>query len=99
MVNVNMEALSQTLGEPAPQKHLANLHDVFSREVTVNKIKKAIIKGFEKRFNVKLEEGKLTSKERQVARKLYEDKYSNTNWNSANDANRLIPEQASHTFG
>jgi lipoate-protein ligase A len=67
-----------------PRKYLINLYDVLSHEVPSGKIEKAIGSGFEKRFNVMLHKGTLTSRERLIAKRLYDLKYSKEDWNIRN---------------
>jgi lipoate-protein ligase A len=81
MLNINMEMLGQALEISNPEKFLVNLHEVLPNKISLDKIKKAVTKSFEKTFNIKLEKGTLTSKERRVAKKLYKMKYSQENWN------------------
>jgi len=63
------------------KRHLINLNDVLPHKVPLSRIKRVIIRGFEKRFNVKLKKATLTSRERKIAKKLYEIKYSKRHWN------------------
>jgi lipoate-protein ligase A len=84
MVDVNLDLLGRTLGLSEPRKYLINLCDVLSHKVPLGKIEKDISKGFEIRFNVKFYKGTLTSRERQIAKKLYELKYSKEDWNIRN---------------
>jgi lipoate-protein ligase A len=81
MVDVNLDTLGRTLGVSDPERHLINLHDVLPHKVPLGRIKGGIIRGFEKRFNMKLKKETLTPRERQVAKRLYKIKYSQTYWN------------------
>jgi len=81
MVDVNLDMLRCTLGVSDPERRLINLHDVLPNKVPLNKIKRAINVGFEKRFNVKPKRGTLTSRERRIAKRLCEIKYSKRDWN------------------
>lgn len=81
MVDINLDMLGRTLGVSHPERHLINLHDVLPRKLSLNKIKRAINTGFEKRFAMKLKKGHLSTRERQIAKKLYEIKYSKGDWN------------------
>jgi lipoyltransferase/lipoate-protein ligase len=85
MIDVNLDLLGRSLGLPEPQKYLINLCDVLSREVPLGKIEKAISNGFEKKFNVMLHKETLTSKERLIAKQLYNLKYSKEDWNIHNE--------------
>lgn len=80
MINVNLAALGYTLGISKPRKLLLNLSDVL-REITLSKVKEAVTKGFERTLHVKFKKGTLTPMEKQVAKTLYEMKYSKRDWN------------------
>jgi len=81
MVDVDLVMLARTLGLSDPERHLINLRDVLPHEVPLSRIKRNIIGGFEKRLNMKLRKGTLTPRERQIAKNLYEAKYSKRDWN------------------
>jgi len=81
MVDVNLDMLGRTLGISDSEKRLINLYDVLPSKVPLSKIKKVINRGFEKRLNVKLKKEMLTTMEREIAKKLYEIKYSKGDWN------------------
>jgi len=81
MVDVNLDMLARTLGVSDLERHLINLYDVLPHKVPLSRIKRHIVKGFEKRLNMKLKKGTLTPRERQIAKKLYEIKYSKRDWN------------------
>jgi lipoate-protein ligase A len=90
MINVDMETLGLALGISNPEKFLGNLCEFLPNEVSIHEIKKIVEKGFEKTFDMKLEKGSLTSKERFIAKKLYEIKYSQTSWNHGKTKNLSI---------
>lgn len=81
MVDVNLNMLGRTLRISHPKRYLINLHDVLPRRLSLNKIKRVINTGFEKRFDLKLKKGHLTPREKQIAKRLYEIKYSKRDWN------------------
>jgi len=81
MVNINLDMLGRTLRLSDTERHLINLNDVLPRKVPLSRVKKTIIRGFEKRFNVKLKKATLTPRERQIAKRLCEVKYSKIHWN------------------
>jgi lipoate-protein ligase A len=82
MVDVNFDILGRTLRVSDPRRYLINLYDVLPRKVSLNEIKRAIKKGFEKRFNVKFKKRKtLFPRERQTAKRLYEIRYRKRDWN------------------
>ena len=49
--------------------------------VSAQELEQVLRRGFEKRFNVKLVENRLTEEERELAERLYREKYSNKEWN------------------
>jgi len=85
MVDVNLDTLGRTLGVSDPERRLINLHDVLPSRVPFSKIKRAINTGFEKGLNVKLKKATLTTREKQVAKRLYEVKYNKRDWNMNED--------------
>ena len=58
---------------------VANLIDF--KRLSLNDVKEALKKGFEKVYEAKLIEGFLTQKELEMAKKLYENKYCKNEWN------------------
>jgi len=89
MVDVNFDMLGRTLGVSDPGRRLINLNDILPCKISLNKIKRAITKGFEKRFDVRLEKRTLFPRERQIAKRLYEMKYNKRDWNIG--MKKLIP--------
>jgi len=81
MVGVNLDILGQTLIISSPERILINLYDILPNKISINEIKGVIKVGFEKMFNVKLKKGTLTLEEKQIAKKLWEVKYSKISWN------------------
>jgi len=81
MVDIDMDMLGHALKLPDSERHLSNLNGILPRKVPMSTIKRAIIRGFEKRLDVKLKKATLTPRERQIARNLYEVKYSKRHWN------------------
>jgi lipoate-protein ligase A len=63
------------------EERVTSLKDESGRIITAEKVEEAMIKGFEQALNIKLIEGKLSDKELEIARKLYEEKYSTKEWN------------------
>jgi len=80
MVNVDLHALEHALNLSNVERQLANLMTTLSENVSLGKIKKAIVRGFEKTLNVKFEKGSLTPEEWQVARMLHGIKYSTSEY-------------------
>jgi len=75
MVNVDLHTLEHALNLSNVERHLVNLMTTLSENISLGKIKKAIVRGFEKTLNVKFEKGFLTPEEWRVARMLYGVKY------------------------
>jgi lipoate-protein ligase A len=80
MVNVDLNALEHVLNLSNVESRLVNLMTTLSENVSLSKIKRAIVKGFEKTLNVKFEKGSLSSEEWQVAKMLYNIKYSTSEY-------------------
>jgi lipoate-protein ligase A len=80
MVNVDLNALEHVLNLSNVESRLVNLMTTLSENVSLGKIKRAIVKGFEKTLNVKFEKGSLSSEEWQVAKMLYNIKYSTSEY-------------------
>jgi len=51
------------------------------KNFTIAEVEQALIEGFQKALNTKLTEGKLTAYERELAEKLYKQKYTTNQWN------------------
>jgi len=60
----------------AVEERVTSLKKELNREVTIEEIRKTLITGFEKVFDVSFFEEAITSEEEKVAEKLYEEKYS-----------------------
>jgi lipoate-protein ligase A len=80
MVNVDLNALEYALNLSNVESNLVNLMTILSENVSLSKIKRAIVKGFEKTLNVKFEKGSLSSGEWQAAKMLYNIKYSTSEY-------------------
>lgn len=80
MVNVDLQALEHALNLSNVERQLVNLTTTFSENVSLSKIKRAIVRGFEKTLNVKFEKGSLTPEEWRVARMLYNVKYGTSGY-------------------
>ena len=50
------------------------------KQITIQELQQALTKGFEKTFNVEFEKSELTNEEKQLANKLYQEKYSSKEW-------------------
>jgi len=80
MVNVDLHTLEYALNLSKVERRLVNLATTLSENVSLVKIKKAIVKGFEKTLNVKFEKGLLTPEEWRVTRMLYDMKYGTSEY-------------------
>ncbi len=63
------------------EERVTSLKAQLGREVAFEEIEKAMVKGFEKAFKVKIKAGELTPEELRTAEKLYKEKYTSRKWN------------------
>ncbi|MEM2626366.1 MAG: biotin/lipoate A/B protein ligase family protein, partial [Candidatus Jordarchaeales archaeon] len=63
------------------EERVTSLEKLLGREVSMDEVKEAVRKGFEKALEVKFEDGELTEYEKKLVRKLVEEKYSRDEWN------------------
>ncbi|MEM3088876.1 MAG: lipoate--protein ligase family protein [Candidatus Bathyarchaeia archaeon] len=80
MVNVDLHALEHALNLSNVERQLVNLKTALSENVSLSKIKKAIVKGFEKTLNVKFKKGSLSPEEWQAAKMLRSIKYGTSKY-------------------
>ncbi len=52
-----------------------------ARNIPISEAEQALIQGFQRTLNIKLLEGKLTTYERELAEKLYKQRYTTDDWN------------------
>ncbi|MHC1586527.1 MAG: lipoate--protein ligase family protein [Candidatus Hecatellaceae archaeon] len=91
LVGSNLEILSRVLNVPrekleakgveAPRARVTTLKAEVGRNLSMEEVKGALLKGFEETFNVKFEPGGLTGWELKKAEQLYREKYSTMEWN------------------
>jgi len=81
MVNVDFCTLGRALKIQNPYAILANLSEIL-KNVTMEKTKNAIRKGYEKTWRINLKTGSLTPNEIRTATSLYQTKYNDRDWNS-----------------
>jgi len=63
-------------------KHkITSVNDELGKTVPPQRVRQALIDGFQKGLNMKLAAGELTLHERELAQRLYMKKYSTDNWN------------------
>ncbi len=91
LVGSNIEVLSRVLNVPrekleakgvgSVRARVATLRDELGREVPMDEVKKALLKGFEEVFDAEFISGDLTSWEKDKAEELYKNKYLTVDWN------------------
>jgi len=91
LVDSDLDALTRVLDVPEEKlkdkritsikKPVTKLRDELGWEVDKTTLKKALIRGFERAFFIRLTQGKLSSLEEEIAQNLYRDKYSRKEWN------------------
>lgn len=62
------------------EERITCLKQELNKQITLDDLKCAITQSFEKTFNIKLIESKLTQEELNLAKKLYKEKYSTKQW-------------------
>jgi len=65
----------------AAEERVTSINKFLQRDVSFEELKKALIKGFEESFDIKLVLGEITDFEKDMAVKLKEEKYSTREWN------------------
>jgi lipoate---protein ligase len=63
------------------QKRVTTVRDELQKDVTTREVRDAIVRGIEKEYKVKLEEGGLSNSEMSIVKELYDNKYSTSSWN------------------
>lgn len=91
LVGSNIEILSRVLNVPrekleakgvgSVRARVTTLRDELNREITMDEVKTALLKGFEEIFGVEFIPGELTSWEKKMAEDLYRNKYLTVDWN------------------
>lgn len=91
LVGSNIEILSRVLNVPrekleakgagSVRARVTTLRDELNREITMDEVKKALLKGFEEVFGAEFALGELTSWEKNKAEELYRNKYLTIEWN------------------
>ena len=92
LVNINLQILSEVLNSSQVQAvekkgvrstkwAVTSLRDALGKDIPLPQVKRALIKGFEEVHSVKLVPEGLTPEEEELAKKLYETKYSKEEWN------------------
>ena len=91
LVGSNLEILSKVLNVPREKleakgvkrvkARVTTVKDEAGREISMEEVKKALLKGFMEAFQVSIKPGSLTGWEKEEAEKLYREKYSSFDWN------------------
>jgi len=91
LVNSDLNLLSEALkpssrsnpqrGVHSRRRPVTNLSYEISRRVNMQAVKESLQRSFEEAFSVKLVRSTLTSKEKEAAQTLYDEKYSRKEWN------------------
>jgi lipoate-protein ligase A len=91
LVGSNIEILSRVLNVPkekleakgvgSVRARVTTLRDELNREITMDEVKTALLRGFEEVFDVELIPGELTNWEERIAEELYRNKYMTIVWN------------------
>lgn len=91
LVDVNLQKMFTILRVPwattcmqvvnIAKNRITSIQKETGRNITIGEVEQALIQGFQRTLNTKLAEGKLTTYERELAEKLYEQKYTTDDWN------------------
>jgi len=63
------------------ERKITSVKKELRRHVSLEEVKEALVKGFEKAFNMKLVRDELTFYEKELAEKLCKEKYATDGWN------------------
>ena len=63
------------------KRKITSVKKELGRNVSVEEVEEALVKGFQKALNIKLVEGKLTLYERELSEELCKEKYATEDWN------------------
>jgi lipoate-protein ligase A len=90
--NVNLERMFALLRVPwastcmevvnIARKKITSIRNELGKSVSLEEMKKALIKGFQRALNAELTEGKMTTPEFEFAERLCMEKYVTDDWNS-----------------
>jgi lipoate-protein ligase A len=91
LVNANLDLLAEVLNVPnragtikgvaSKRSSVTNLSDELSWQVSIEKVKEAVQQSFEHVFSIRLLKDNLSQAEKELAKKLYSEKYSKKEWN------------------
>jgi lipoyltransferase/lipoate-protein ligase len=63
------------------ERKITSIKKELGRHVSVEEVKEALVKGFQKALNMKFVRGELTLYEKELSEKLCKEKYATDNWN------------------
>jgi lipoate-protein ligase A len=63
------------------ERKITSIKKELGRHVSVEEVKEALVKGFQKALNMKFVRGELTLYEKELSEKLSKEKYATDNWN------------------
>jgi lipoate-protein ligase A len=63
------------------RRKITSIRKALGREVSIAEVNEALINGFQKALSIKLVDGELIDHERELAEKLFKQKYSTIKWN------------------
>ncbi len=63
------------------KRKITSVKKELGRNVSVEEVEEALVRGFQKALNIKLVEGKLTLYEKELSEKLCKEKYATDDWN------------------
>jgi lipoyltransferase/lipoate-protein ligase len=91
LVNANLDLLVEVLnasnrartikGVASKKSPVTNLSDELGWQISIEKVKESLQQGFEHAFSVHLLNDSLSQTEKELAKKLYVEKYSKKEWN------------------
>ena len=65
------------------KERVTSLKQELGKEADIEDVKSALLKGFEEEFDIGFEQEELTDHERNLAERLYREKYSTEEWNGS----------------
>ena len=91
LANVNLEKMFTYLRVPwaescmqvvsVARRRITSLHDEFGKNISTAELVRALKDGFAQALDIEIVEGELTLLERELAQKLFEQKYATRHWN------------------
>jgi lipoate-protein ligase A len=81
VLNMSSSEVNDKKGVTSTRSTVTSLKNELSKKVPLSYLKRALIQGFEESFSIRLVPKNLTSNEKELAKELYETKYSRNDWN------------------